>query len=279
MTNPWKRLIGLAVAGFIAACSPQSSGPKLFVMDCGSLTLKDVAGFGLTNDDTPVRTLFVPCYLLQHKGKTMLWEAGLPLAIVGAGKVDIESLPGAYLEYEVSLVDQLAEIGLTPAEVDYIALSHLHFDHIGAANLFAGSTWFVQRSEHEVAFGEKANPAFVPDYYAALETAKTQILDGDHDVFGDGKVKLISAPGHTPGHMALLLDMKKTGKLLLSGDLYHFQMSRQLKSVPVFNHDAEDTREAMEKVEALLAETGATLWIEHDMELARKLKKAPNFYQ
>ena len=279
MTNPWMRFIGLALAGFLAACSPQNSGPKLFVMDCGSLTLKDVAGFGLTNDDTPVRTLFVPCYLLQHKGKTMLWEAGLPLAIVGAGKVDVESLPGAYLEYEVSLVDQMSEIGVTPAQVDYIALSHLHFDHTGAVNLFASATWLVQRTEHEVAFGDKVNPAFVPEYYAALEAAETQLLDGDHDVFGDGKVQLISSPGHTPGHMALLLDMEKTGKLLLSGDLYHFQMSRVLKSVPVFNHDAEDTLAAMQKIETLLAETGADLWIEHDMELARRLTKAPGFYQ
>ena len=280
MTNKWKQgVAALLFAATLAACSPQNQGPKLFVMDCGSLTLKNIAGFGLTNDDTPVRTLFVPCYLIQHKGKSMLWEAGLPLDFVGAGKVDLAALPGAYVEYAVSLVDQLAGLGITPADVDYIALSHLHFDHIGAANLFAGATWLVQRSEHEVAFGERANPAFVPQYYSALETAETQVLDGDHDVFGDGKVRLISLPGHTPGHMALALDMQETGKLVLSGDLYHFKRSRELKSVPVFNHDVEDTHSSMDKLETLLAETGASLWIEHDMELARTLKKAPDFYQ
>ncbi len=279
MTGHWKRFIGVALAGFLASCTPQNSGPKLFVMDCGSMTLENIAGFGLTNDDTPVRKLFVPCYLVQHKGKTMLWEAGLPLDVVGAGKVDLAALPGTYLEYDVSLVDQLATMDITPADVDYIALSHLHFDHIGAANLFAGSTWLVQRSEYEVAFGDTANPAFVPQYYSALENAETQVLDGDHDVFGDGKVRLISLPGHTPGHMALALDMQETGKLVLSGDLYHFKMSRELKSVPVFNHDAADTHSSMDKLETLLAETGASLWIEHDMEFARTLRKAPDFYR
>jgi N-acyl homoserine lactone hydrolase len=274
-----RAILSVALAAFVGSCSPQNSSPRLYVMDCGYVNLSEVSGFGLSNEDTSVREMFVPCYLIQHKGKSMLWDAGLPLAMVGAGKVKIDTMAGAYLQYDVSLIDQLAAIGITPEQVDYIALSHLHFDHVGAANLFAGSTWLVQRSEHEAAFGETAFAAFRPEFYSALQTAQTKLLDGDYDVFGDGKVKLISAPGHTPGHMVLALDMKQTGKLVLSGDLYHFQKSRVLKSVPLFNHSAGNTLEAMDKVEALIKETGATLWIEHDMELARTLKKAPDFYQ
>ena len=80
----------------------------------------------------------------------------------------------------------------------------------------------------------------------------------------------MSTPGHTPGHQVLFL--------VLSGDLYHFRFSRTHHRVPVFNTSAEQTLESMDRVEAFLAETGATFWIEHDSELAKTLKLAPSFY-
>ena len=105
------------------------------------------------------------------------------------------------------------------------------------------------------------------------------ILDGDHDVFGDGKVMIISAPGHTPGHQVLFVDLPETGPLVLSGDLYHFRLSRAEKRVPTFNTDKKQTLAAMEKVENFVAEKGATFWIEHDLALAKTLRKAPDYYR
>jgi len=256
-----------------------SQSPKLYVMDCGYLSFPDVSPFGISNKDTPVREMFVPCYLISHKGKTMLWDAGLPVALVGQGDVPMEGAPGASMRYDRSVVDQLADIGLKPSDVDYLALSHLHFDHAGAANLFADSTWLVQRAEHAAGFAEKINPVFNRALYAKLENAETKLLDGDHDVFGDGKVQIISTPGHTPGHQILYLEMAETGRLVLSGDLYHFRVSKAKKATPVFNTSRAETLRSMGKAEALLERTGATLWIEHDMKLARTLKKAPDFYQ
>ena len=283
MRYPLKRLSLLlsvmVVSSALAACDRLASSPKLYVMDCGYLSVPDVAAFGLSNEDTPVRELFVPCYLIEHKGKTMLWDAGLPLTAVGQGQVEMDSLPHAHMRYDVSIVEQLAQIDITPESVDYIAMSHLHFDHSGAANLFTEATWLVQRSEHAMAFGDTVHATFDPTLYGVLQNSDTRLLDGDYDVFGDGKVQLISAPGHTPGHMVLLLDLTETGKLVLSGDLYHFRASRVLQSVPTFNNNAENTRRSMAKVEKLIADNGATLWIGHDMALARTLKKAPSFYR
>ena len=91
-------------------------------------------------------------------------------------------------------------------------------------------------------------------------------------MFGDGRVTLVAAPGHTPGHQVLLLDLEEFGPLLLSGDLWHFQVSRAQQRVPQFNVDAEQTIESMQKIEDLIDETGATLWIEHDLELAETLE-------
>jgi N-acyl homoserine lactone hydrolase len=72
--------------------------------------------------------------------------------------------------------------------------------------------------------------------------------------------------------------LDNTGPVVLSGDLYHTQANRKLRRVPGFNYNAEQTLESMDKMEKLLDETDATLWIEHDMALAKTLNKAPAFY-
>ena len=76
----------------------------------------------------------------------------------------------------------------------------------------------------------------------------------------------------------LLVSLDKTGKILLSGDLYHTRANRKLQRVPTFNTDAEETLVSMKKIEQLLVTSGATLWIEHDKALADTLKKAPQYY-
>ena len=161
-------------------------------------------------------------------------------------------------------------------EIDFIALSHLHSDHVGAATMFNEATWLVQEPEFEAAFSP--SPMFDLSLYEGLKSNKRQILNGDFDVFGDGSVTILSAPGHTPGHQVLLLDLKAFGPLLLSGDLYHFVKSRELKSVPDFNVNAEETLESMSKIENIIATKKATLWIEHSLDLSQTIDLAPAYY-
>ena len=103
-------------------------------------------------------------------------------------------------------------------------------------------------------------------------------MNGDHDVFGDGSVRIISAPGHTQGHQTLLVALANTGKIMLSGDLYHFEVSRTLRRTPEFNTDSQQTLASMDRVERLLESENATLWIEHNHKLSESLKKAPAYY-
>lgn len=257
------------------AADAATSGLRLYVFDCGLIGSDDISPFSLTADETPVRELFVPCYLIEHPSGRMVWDAGLPLAMAGQGRL---SEGGAYHEYATSFPDQLAAMGLTPSDIDLVAFSHMHYDHVGAANVFTSSTLLIQDAEYRAAFGEAVNPYFEPALYSSLADNERQILSGDHDVFGDGSVVIVSAPGHTPGHQALLLRLANTGPLMLSGDLWHFRASRKLRRVPVFNTDAEETLRSMDKVETLLAAEHATLWIEHDKALAETLKLAPAYY-
>lgn len=267
----------LALVAALAGCGTRAPGPKLTVFDCGRIEMDDVSLFGLTNEDTAVRELFVPCYLVEHAGGRLLWDAGLPLSAVGKGEIELQ--PGARMSYARSLVDQLAEIGLAPADVDRVAFSHMHFDHVGAANEFAHATLLIQGPEYEAAFlRAKESEVFDPSLYASLADAPRELLAGDHDVFGDGRVKILSAPGHTPGHQVLWVDLDEQGPVLLAGDLYHFRASRALRRVPGFNADREQTLASMQRVETIVQETGAELWIEHDLALADTLRLAPASY-
>jgi ribonuclease BN (tRNA processing enzyme) len=94
---------------------------------------------------------------------------------------------------------ELADIGVTPADITYLALSHSHFDHVGNANDYAGSTWLTQKAERDFMFAPGADKTYFP-LYDALARAHQVTFQGDHDVFGDGTVILKFTPGHTPGH-------------------------------------------------------------------------------
>lgn len=252
---------------------------RLMVFDCGRIRLQSVHLFGLSSTDTDVRELAVPCYLIDHPRGRLLWEGGLPSELAAvAGWV--EDRGGLSQRLDRSLVDQLAALGWQPDDIDWIAFSHYHSDHIGAAAAFLGATQLIQRAEAEAAFGaEPTRYFFDPDLYAALRDAPRQILDGRHDVFGDGRVVLFPAPGHTPGHQVLLVNLEETGPVLLAGDLWHFDASRRLRAVPLFNHDRETTLASMDRIEVLAEQRGAAVWIEHSLELFESLDLAPAYYR
>lgn len=251
------------------------AGPRLYVFDCGLLNLDSLEMFNLAENESSVRQMFVPCYLVEHESGLLFWDGGLPKTIADAdGPVAID---GGTMLYDRWVVDQLADMGVSPADITFAAYSHLHFDHAGAANSLVAGTVIMQKKEWDAAFG--AGGEFVDTtLFDGLRQANVRFIDGDHDVFGDGSVRLIFTPGHTPGHQALLITLENSGQILLSGDLYHTRANRALRRPPTFNSDAAQTIASMERVEELLSSTGATLWIEHDKELADTLKKAPRYY-
>ena len=250
---------------------------RLYIFDCGSIRLADVSAFGLSNDETDARELSVPCYMIEHAGKRMLWDGGLPLAM--AGSPDPIEMSGMQMSYPRSLLDQLAQMNLSPADFDYVAYSHFHFDHIGAANAFADVPLLIQAAEARAAFQDHEQYAvFDLQQYAQVPNSPRITLNGDHDVFGDGVVTLVSATGHTPGHQVLMVHLENYGTVVISGDLFHFSETRTLRRVPAFNTDAEATLVAMDKVDRLIEKHNATLWIEHVKAQMDTLDKAPAYY-
>ena len=186
-------------------------------------------------------------------------------------------------KYEVtmtkSLTQQLAEAGYAPADINYLAFSHYHFDHTANANQFVNATWLVPEEERDAMFAKTPPGLTLPSTYSALRDRKTIIIKSDdYDVFGDGTVVIKRAPGHTAGQQVLYLKLAKAGGVVLSGDLYHYPEERKLDRVPTFELDAKKTRETRVAIEAFLKKSGAQLWIQHDLKANTRLKKVPNYY-
>ncbi|MEP7304394.1 MAG: N-acyl homoserine lactonase family protein [Acidobacteriota bacterium] len=252
---------------------------RMYVMDCGTMKERDGVPYGLSHEQMAPRDLSDPCALVVHPRGTLLWETGLNEAVnsIPAGApANAVGGPRPGDRVEKPLKKQLAELGYMPADINYLALSHSHWDHTGNASAFAGSTWLVQKLERDLMFAEK--PLSNQGDFEGLRHSKTELLDGDRDVFGDGRVMLLFTPGHTPGHQALLVNLPKTGAVIFSGDLYHFSEELTQKPVPR-GRNAEQTAASMAKIQSLVAKTGAQLWIQHDSPSIAKLKKSPAYYE
>lgn len=263
--------------------APAPASLRLYVFDCGRLKISDTSVYGFAPSDLATPDMPVPCFLVAHPKGTLMWDTGvLPDKLLAGGSAT-QGNPGSTAIATVNkpLKAQLAEVGYAPGDITYLALSHCHWDHTANANDFAGATWLVRQEERDAMFAKP--PAFArcltPETFSALKNSKTVILDRDeYDVFGDGTVIVKSAPGHTPGHQVLFLKLRKTGPVLLSGDLYHYPEERKERRVPKTDFNRDQTAASRLAIEAFLKKTGAQLWIQHDFTANAKLKKTPAYY-
>jgi glyoxylase-like metal-dependent hydrolase (beta-lactamase superfamily II) len=280
------RLLAAALLGVWALAPPASaanlapppkvSSPRLYVFDCGTLVYNKPEDYNLTRDEVKDTNMGVTCYLVVHPKGTLIFDTGLNDRLIG--RPLYENVLDGYAQIKFNtLSGQLSDIGVSPAGIDYLVLSHYHWDHIGNAGDFAHSTWLVYKGDRDQMFSSAARAYPWFGQYAALEHSKTMLLSGDHDVFGDGTVVVLATPGHTEGHCSLLVRLKNTGPVVLSGDLYHYPEERALKRMP----DEEKTTgtvESRKKIEELVRRTGAQLWIGHSMEFFRTVRKSPAWY-
>jgi glyoxylase-like metal-dependent hydrolase (beta-lactamase superfamily II) len=274
------------------AQSSSSRGPawapsvRLYVLDGGTLE-SDPARYQLTKEEVGVTQLAVAAYLIVHPKGLLMWDAGAvpdeewkPTGSPVRQRLVLADGQERFVTLTRPLVAQLRATGHTPGEITHLALSHYHWDHTANANLFAGARWLVRQAERDAMFAEKVAGANRAGTYAALRKSRTTIVTSDdHDVFGDGRVVLKAAPGHTPGHQLLYVRLAETGDVVLSGDLYHYPQERTLGRLPTFEANQDQTRVSRAFLDAFLAKTKASLWIQHDFMAHAKLKKAPEYYQ
>lgn len=260
---------------------------RLYVFDCGVLHNADMGRFNLKAEDVTTTDMSMGCFLIAHPKGNLIWDTGAipddswtPTGRMTSQHVTLPDGQKRDADVDKTLRAQLAEIGYSPSDITYLALSHYHYDHTANANEFAGATWLVRQVERDAMFGGKFSGSLQPSTFSALQKSKTIILKTDeYDVFGDGAVIIKAAPGHTQGHQVLYVKLAKAGGVVLSGDLYHYPAEKTLDRVPTFEFSQEQTRASRMAVDAFLKKTGAQLWIQHDFEGNAKLKKSPKFYE
>lgn len=239
---------------------------RMYVLYCGDIALNDASSF--TPGASGPGALSVTCYLIKHARGWVLFDTGVGDAIIdmpngqksGAGVWTVKK----------TVASQLAELGLKSADINYVALSHSHGDHVGNLNLFSQSTLVVQKAEYEWKPPLGVSP-FKPEMKAITP-------DGDHDLFGDGSVVVIATHGHSPGHQNLLVRLPKTGALMLTGDSVHTKANWDGGRVPERNFNVPQSLAALERMRTVLKEANATLWIGHEPSEVPQRRYSPAYY-
>lgn len=247
---------------------------KLYAMTCGHLTGQLAR---LMEGGEGEALLPIPAYLIEHAKGTALFDTGMhpdcqrdPVARVGRHVVKMfgfDYSPGE----EVSA--RLEAIGRDPARIDFIVNSHLHFDHVGGNALIPNATLVVQRREWAAGMDAELAASCGFDRRDFDLGHKLKLVEGEHDLFGDGSVLCLPTRGHTPGHQSLRLRLP-SGDVVLAGDACYFCQTLRERRLPRFVHDRAEMHASLDRL-ARLEAGGARIFFGHDDRFWRDVPQAP----
>ncbi|HEX5263712.1 MAG TPA: N-acyl homoserine lactonase family protein [Phenylobacterium sp.] len=214
----------------------------------------------------------VPFYVIEHPQGVTLFDCGLHAAVGDAEDPYRQALQSQGLDVTFSadetVTSHLERLDIDPAKVRFVVLSHLHFDHSGGLHQIPNATLVVQKAEWAAGFDpELGSRYFLPRRFYDLGH-QVQLVEGEHDLFGDGLVTCIPSFGHTPGHQSLRVRSAQGDHILVSDACYnsgvvesrifpefadHTAMNRSLdallarrdaETVMIFGHDPDQWGEA-----------------------------------
>jgi N-acyl homoserine lactone hydrolase len=260
--------LGICANALVAASVAAQTVPDVTLTrlaDCGTpqaptevnLRFSDTYAFG----DLKVQFVF-SCYLIRHGNQYLLWDTG-------------HSLTAPNVAPKVSVVAQLAQLGVKPEQINFVGISHYHPDHTGQVASFPQSTLLIGSGDWAAITAPKpaAGVNFAPFAHWISGGGKVEPLPNDKDVFGDGSVIILNTPGHTPGHHSLLVKLTNHS-YLISGDLVHFHENYTTNGVPWFNVSRAESLASIDRFKKMESIHKATVIIQHD---ARDIGKLPAF--
>lgn len=218
-------------------------------------------------------------YLVQHPGGNVLFDTG--------GHPDLAKDPRGRLgeaanAFEVTMNDgddvvgQLAQVGFDPADVNHVALSHLHYDHAGGIEFFPAAQFYAQRRELEFAHWP---PVYQRELYVRADfdhPVSWNELDGELDLFDDGRVVLFPTPGHSAGHQSLLVRLNDAKAVILVADAAYLPRNIELNVLPAIVWSPDAMVSSWRLIRHLQRHHNADLLFTHDLEWPQKTKVAPD---
>ena len=232
----------------------QNAVKRLYLMQVGSV---------------PEHQIPIVCYLVQTgDGKNILIDSGLP-----------EIIPEGESEFEngQDVIEQLASIGLKPNDIDTVISTHYDGDHAGRHAAFTKAQYVVQRVHHLDAASNPRYAAIRPQWDQPME--RIRLVDGDTELRPG--LELIETSGHVPGHQSVLVQLRKTGAVLLTIDAVSFgEGFTRDKQDDGSDPDAEAIRASTNKLLDLVEREKVGLVIfGHEREQWEGLKKLPEYYE
>jgi glyoxylase-like metal-dependent hydrolase (beta-lactamase superfamily II) len=220
------------------------------------------AGIWRRGDDMETQVRFpIPAYLIADDEHRILVDTGLNPDAIADPVAHYEDPALAMFKFEqnASIADQIDLSTLTG-----VVLTHLHFDHAGGLTLVPDSVpVYLQRREWDATQDKetKERNFFHPRDYAPIGDRVT-LVDGDHDLLGDGSIQLLSTPGHTPGHQSVRVGEE----LVIGGDVVHYASGLDDHRFPLFADDHEAQEASAERLREL-RDQGLEVTPGHDPEL------------
>jgi glyoxylase-like metal-dependent hydrolase (beta-lactamase superfamily II) len=244
-------------------------------MTCGWLSAKS-AVFGAASGAAGSVEVPVPSFLIVHPKGTVLFDSGMHPALQTDPSVRLGMLAKVFhvrftAGEEVS--GRLEAIDVDASCVDYLVNSHLHFDHAGGNESIPNARWVVQRREWEAARDDAvaaANGFARHDYDHGHDLV---LVDGEHDLFGDGSVVCLPTFGHTPGHQSLRVALPG-GPVILTADACYFRETLETLALPPVVHDREEMLASLHRLRAW-RDAGARLFFGHDPTQWKGVPQAP----
>ncbi len=246
---------------------------RLYAMTTGWLT-GSLAGF-LAGGKGRIKVP-IPCYLIDHPKGRVLFDSGMhpDVAIDPAGRL---GLAGSYFEPDYQpnqdVRARLATLDVDTGRIDFLVNSHLHFDHAGGNASVPNARLVVQRREWEAGQDSdlRARNFFDPrDYDLGHDLL---LVDGEHDLFGDGRVVCVPTHGHTPGHQSLRVRLDG-GEIVLAGDACYLRRTLDELRLPSVVYDEPQMLASLHRLRALQS-AGARIFYGHDPEFWATVPQAP----
>jgi glyoxylase-like metal-dependent hydrolase (beta-lactamase superfamily II) len=249
---------------------------KLFAMTCGWLTANRGAFLPGGENGAERLAVPVPSYLVVHPKGRVLFDTGMHVAtqrdaagrLGGLAKVfEVAFAPGEEVSRRLETLD------VDASRVDYLLNSHLHFDHAGGNEQIPNARWVVQKREWEAAQDAdtaRKNGFRSHDYDHGHDRL---LVDGEHDLFGDGSVVCLPTYGHTPGHQSLRVALDG-GPVILTADACYFRQTLEQLVLPPVVHDEAEMLASLHRLRAW-QQAGARLFFGHDPEQWKDVPQAP----